>query len=196
MIRDDRPRAEQLATQRGEPEIETPPSRNHGPHGTALAARAARARRFAATAGESGCRGILEGRMRTRKPQVYTPLESEVQRNGILLLEALGWECHRRNTGVFLLRHNGKERMVRASEPGMADTWGTMPDGRRFEAEVKRYGKRPTPKQLTWLKSQNGPHCAAFWYDNTKTLNAVANALMHGAHIRYHETGDDYDVDF
>ena len=133
---------------------------------------------------------------RTRKPKPYAPLESEVQKSGIALLRGLGWECHRRNVSATRWTDKkGNERLFKTNAAGMADTWGTMPDGRRFELEFKRPGKHPTAKQLAWLKSQNGPHCCAFWVDNNRTLQMVAEALMGGGRIWYHEVGDDYDVD-
>jgi hypothetical protein len=133
---------------------------------------------------------------RTKKPP--SPLEKVVQKSGNALLEGWGWEVHRRNTGVFRLSYKNKnqvtkERIVRASEPGQSDTYGKLPDRRRFELEYKRFGERPTPKQLAWLKSQNDEHCVAFWVDNTHTLFHVAKHLMAGGSIEYGED-DHYEL--
>jgi hypothetical protein len=132
--------------------------------------------------------------LRTRKAKPYVPLEREVQRSGIKLLTGLGWQVERRNTGMFRLQYKGKTRFVRASKPGMADLFGRLPDGRSFELEIKRPGKRPTAKQLAWLKSQNGPHCCAFWVDSTCVLEKVARHLMNVGTIFYDsESGVDED---
>jgi hypothetical protein len=121
--------------------------------------------------------------MRTKKPP--SPLEKVVQKEAVKLLKSLGWEVHRRNTGAFALKYKGKSRYIKMSEPGMADLWGKMPDGRRFELEIKRSGKRPTKTQTAWLRSQNNSHCAAFWADNTATLERVARHLMAGGRVHY-----------
>jgi hypothetical protein len=123
--------------------------------------------------------------MRTRKPK--PPLEKVVQKGSIALLRLFGWTVFRRNVGMMVGRHKGKDWAVRFGEPGQSDLWGVMPDGRHFEAETKRFGKRPTEAQLAWLKTRNGPHCAAFWFDNTDTLELVARHLMAGGSIEYGE---------
>jgi hypothetical protein len=132
---------------------------------------------------------------RTRKFKPYVPLEREVQKSGIALLRGLGWECHRRNVSATRwVDKKGNNRLFKTNAAGMADTWGTMPDGRRFEIEFKRPGKRPTAKQLAWLKSQNGPHCCAFWVDSTCVLEKVARHLMNVGTIFYDsESGVDED---
>lgn len=130
--------------------------------------------------------------MRAKKPP--SPLEKEVQKNGIILLRSLGWAVHRRNVGIMKWKDKkGSTRMFRMNEAGMSDTWGMLPDGRRFELEFKRSGKRPSAEQLAWLKSQNGPHCVAFWVDNTETLSRVAIYLGAGHSVVYSED-DHYEV--
>jgi hypothetical protein len=131
---------------------------------------------------------------KTNRP--HTPLEKEVQANGIKLLKALGWTVHRRNTGAWAMAatNTTKRRYVRASTPGMADTFGELPDRRHFELEFKRAGERPTEKQLAWLKSTNSEHCVSFWVDDTKALEWTARLLMDGHRIVWQE-GEGYHVE-
>ena len=130
--------------------------------------------------------------MRTAKSPA--PLEKEVQRGSIAILRALGWTVFRRNVGMMVGKHKGKDWAVRFAEPGQSDLWGIMPDGRHFEAETKRIGKEPTEKQLAWLKARNGPHCVAFWFDSTRVLERVARHLASGGGVEYTGTGADYDL--
>ena len=148
------------------------------------------ATRVGAEGGRGKERGEIVTAPRKAKPKPYSPPESEVLESTIAILRFLGFDVHRRNVGA---RKIGAH-YVRFNEPGMSDIWGTMPDGRRFELEIKRFGKRPTVKQLDWLRSQNNEHCAAFWADSSREVELVARALMQGAWIEYHETGDAYDL--
>ncbi len=131
---------------------------------------------------------------RTNRPP--TPLEKEIQANGIKLLRALGWTVHRRNTGAWMMPKTAKSkrRFIRASSPGMADTFGELPDRRHFELEFKRAGKRPSELQLQWLKSTNSKHCASFWVDNLADLERIAQWLMQGMSIVYVD-GDNYELE-
>jgi hypothetical protein len=124
---------------------------------------------------------------RTKKPP--TPLESEVQRNGILHLESRGWVCYRRNVAGWAIpeTETSDRRFISANKAGMSDTWGRLPDRRRFELEFKRHGKRPTEKQIAWLRENNDEHCVAFWVDNLATLQIVAAHLMAGGSVEYSE---------
>ena len=144
--------------------------------------------------GAEGGRGKERGEIvtapRKAKPKPYSPPEAEVLKSSVAILTHLGWTVHRRNVTAIKFA----DSYVKFNEPGMSDLWGTMPDGRRFELEIKRFGKRPTVKQLDWLRSQNNEHCAAFWADSSREVELVARALMQGAWIEYHETGDAYDL--
>ncbi len=120
------------------------------------------------------------------RTKIPVPLEKEVQKSGIALLRALGWTVFRRNVGFSVATHKGKKRAIRYGDPGQSDTWGTLPDGRHFELEFKRPGKRPTLDQARWLWMMNsGDYGVAFWVDNTGTLERVARHLMAGGRIRY-----------
>jgi len=124
-------------------------------------------------------------------PKTPKPLEKEIQRNGIKLLKFLGWTCHRRNTGMTRATYGGRTRVIRYGEPGMADIFGKLPDGRSFELEFKRPGNRPTRRQFDWLKSQNSEHCVAFWVDDVQTLEIIAKRLMRGFRIWWDDDDDD-----
>lgn len=128
--------------------------------------------------------------MRTLKKP--TPSESEVQRNGIAYLKAMGWKVWRRNVGRM---KNSSGKLISFGEPGMSDCWGITPDGRHFELEFKREGKRPTKAQLAWLKSMNTGCTPAWWVDNTATLQRVAEFIADGYSVRYFDDGsDEYDL--
>jgi hypothetical protein len=127
--------------------------------------------------------------MKQAKPPAL--LEKDIQKAGIMLLRTLGWQVERRNTGTFTMEYKGKKRLVRAGKPGMADTFGRLPDERSFELEFKRPGNRPTEAQLAWLKSQNGKYCCAFWVDSTIKLEIIAKSLMGGRSIAWGD-GDEF----
>ncbi len=121
------------------------------------------------------------------RTKVPTPLEKEIQKNGIALLRSLGWKkVFRRNVATFTADYKGKSRIIRCGEPGQSDTWGVMPDGRHFELEFKRSGERPTLDQAKWLWMMNSGGCGvSFWVDNLDTLERVARHLMDGGRIVY-----------
>lgn len=121
--------------------------------------------------------------------------ESEIVKNAILYLKSIRWEVYRRNVGAMaIMLPNVRRRWFRSAEPGQSDLYGTLPDGRRFELEIKHHGKRPTALQLAWLQSQNDEHCVAFWCDSTATLQRIAPAIAGRARVVYGE-GDEYDVE-
>lgn len=133
--------------------------------------------------------------MPTRRTRPPRPLEREIQRNGIRLLESLGWRCFRRNTGAMRGQHKGKAWFVRFSEPGASDVWAITPDGYHAEWEAKRPGERPTPDQVKWLLKTNGiGGSVSFWADNLMTLERVARHAMAGGRIVYLGTHGDYDL--
>lgn len=121
--------------------------------------------------------------------------ESEVQRAAVAILRGLGWQAFRRNTGAMVATHNGRTRFVRFAEPGAADLWAILPDGRHAEIEIKRPGERPTKTQVHWLVKTNGIGGAvSFWADNTATLERVARHVMAGGRIEYLGWSGDYDL--
>jgi hypothetical protein len=121
-----------------------------------------------------------------------TPLESEVQRSGRAILEALGWHVFRRNVGVMRVG----SRVIRFAERGAADTYGILPDGRHFELEFKRFGERPTKTQVLWLVKTNGiGGSVSFWVDSTAVLERMARAVMEGCRVVYDGWTGDYHLE-
>lgn len=111
--------------------------------------------------------------------------ESEVQANCRAVLESRGCYVERRNTGTFLLEgKDGKTRRFKAGEKGAADLFGVLPDGRHFECEIKRYGKRPTLDQVRFLRRMNrwGP---AFWVDDVAALSTFLPEILRGGVVEY-----------
>ncbi len=123
--------------------------------------------------------------------KLATPKESDIQRTGIKLLKLRGWHVWRRNVGSM---KGQAGNFVRFGEPGQCDTWGFTCQGDYFECEFKRPGKRPTPKQSTWLHKVNAICGLAFWVDNLATLELVAKAIEARLMISYYGDTDDYDL--
>src|SRR5580693_33435 len=118
------------------------------------------------------------------------PTEAQVQKSGIALLKAMGWHVWRRNVGGMTDKAG---QFVRFGVPGMSDTWGFTPDGRHFELEFKREGKRPDERQLRWLRFTNN-FGVSFWVDNTATLQRIAGLITDGHSVWYYGDGDEYDL--
>ena len=118
-----------------------------------------------------------------RKPS-YQP-ERDVQKSCIQAAQILfGIKLHRRNTGTFFLKNEqGKERMVKASETGQADTWGIIPGGRHFEIEIKATGNKPSEEQYAWLNSINALGGFATYVDSLPTFIGVMKLLLQGAKV-------------
>lgn len=121
--------------------------------------------------------------------------ESSVQHSVIVQLDAIGITLWRRNVGAFKI----DDRFVRCARPGQSDLWG-LDDmngtrwARHWEIETKSTGKRPTSKQLTWLKDSTARGCVAFWGDNVDTIVRVALAVLDGGRIVWRD-GDEFDVE-
>jgi hypothetical protein len=127
---------------------------------------------------------------RTRKPP--PPLESEVQRSGIALLEHMGWTVCVRKVGAVKIG----DRFIRFEKAGRSDLYGMVPgpDYRHFEAETKRPGKKPTREQMAWLRAHNNKHSVAFWYDNVDTLKRIALWVMAGGSTEFNVYDCDFDL--
>lgn len=108
------------------------------------------------------------------------PRESEVQKACREVLEAAGCRVERRNVGAMI--RGG--RLVRFGEPGAADLFGALPDGRHFDLEVKRPGGRPRLEQVRWLREANR-RSPAFWVDDAAVLERLLPALAAGAVVEY-----------
>ena len=115
--------------------------------------------------------------------------ESKIQRSVIVRLRRLGVLLYRRNVGAMRVG----TRFVRFSSPGQADLWGVDRTGRHWEIECKRPGNRPTPKQLAWLKEMTASGCVAYWADDALICERVAEAVLQGGNIIWHEN-ENFDV--
>lgn len=134
---------------------------------------------------------------RTNPKPIVIP-EREVLASSMAILRGLGWTVWRRNVGMFKLpNYDGTYRTFRANDPGMSDLWGVTSNKRHFELEIKRHGKRPTARQLEWLRGWNNEKAdrfVTFWVDNTATLERVARHIMAGGRIEYVGEKGDYDL--
>jgi len=121
--------------------------------------------------------------------------EAELLKTAVQVLGALGVRCYRRNVGARTwIDKKGKTRLMKFAMAGMADLWGTGPDGRHWEVELKRYGRKPTDEQLSWLFSMTETGAVAFWADNIRSLERVARAILAGGRIEWRRDGT-YDVE-
>ncbi len=80
--------------------------------------------------------------------------------------------------------NTGKTRRFKAGEEGAADLFGVFPNGRHFELEIKRYGKRPRLEQVRWLRDANR-WAPAFWVDEVKALERIFPELLAGGVVEY-----------
>jgi hypothetical protein len=109
---------------------------------------------------------------------------------GILdCLRVFGVEARRQNTGAAL---NPRGQMVRFGEPGQADITGTLPWGRRLEIEAKAPGKRPTAKQLDYLRRINESGGVGIWIDDPAELARILPKLIDGARVEIDGTGQQW----
>ena len=125
--------------------------------------------------------------------------ESKIQRSIIVRLNRLGVRLWRRNVGAL----KKGDRFIRFSSPGQSDLWGIdfriegacrgKKWARHWEIEVKRPGNKPTPLQLVWLKDMSEKGCVAFWSDSANVAEQVAEAILNGGRIVWHED-ENYDV--
>ena len=115
--------------------------------------------------------------------------ESKIQRSIIVRLEHLGIMLWRRNVGAM----QDEERFIRFGSPGQSDLWGIDSNAKHWEIEVKRPGNRPTPKQLAWLKMMSSRGCVAFWADSANIAERVAESILRGGKILWHDD-DAFDV--
>lgn len=117
--------------------------------------------------------------------------ESKILYSIRVRLRRLGIVLHRRNTGAM----RDGERFVRFASPGQADLYGWhVRTGKHWEIEVKAKDKRPTPKQLEWLKGCTRLGAVAYWADSANIAERVAEAVLSGGRIAWHED-DAFDVE-
>ena len=118
--------------------------------------------------------------------------ESELQKTAVLMLQRMDWSVCVRKVGAVKIA----SRFIRFEVPGRSDLYGTVGrgDGRHFEIEMKRLGKKPSAVQLVWLKAHNNAHNVAFWADNIETLYRVALHVQGGGSIEFTGYGCDFDL--
>lgn len=91
------------------------------------------------------------------------PLEKDIQKAIKQFLELKGCFVIRVNSGAMTGEYKGKRRFVRfASEPGVSDLVGMLPDGRFLAVEVKRVGNKATPEQQSFIDRVNQQGGLAF----------------------------------
>lgn len=104
-------------------------------------------------------------------------LESPIQKDILAYLVRCGYLAWRNNQGsMFAVDSHGKERRVRFSTmDGIADLQGIIPRpdlqwGIPFFIEVKKEGKKPTPKQKVFLAAAKKYGAIAFWADSVRMV--------------------------
>lgn len=126
--------------------------------------------------------------------------ESKVQRSVIVRLGYLGIHLERRNVGAMRRTNkDGNTRLIRFGKSGQSDLWGIdRPYGttwaRHWEIETKRLDEIPTPKQLEWLKKMHNRGCIAFWADSANIAERVAESVINGGRIIWHDD-ENFDVE-
>lgn len=122
--------------------------------------------------------------------------ESKIQSSIRVRLRRLGIVLFRRNVGARGWTDSaGKARVTKYGSKGQSDLYGWhVKTGRHWEIEVKAKDKRPTPKQLEWLKECHRLGAVAYWADSANIAERVAMAILDGCRIVWHEN-DDYDVE-
>jgi hypothetical protein len=126
-----------------------------------------------------------EGGMNTRLPKER---ESKVQRSIIVRLRRLGIVLFRRNV---MLARTPDGRKFRVEAAGRSDLYGWhMKTARHFEIEVKAANEKPTPKQLAWLKECHANGAVAYWSDSVNDAEKIAEAVLGGGKIIWHDDED------
>jgi hypothetical protein len=122
---------------------------------------------------------------RSSRGKVPDDLEKTVQASIAGMLRLIGFEVFRRNVGGL---YDDDGNYVSFAEKGQSDLYGWIrATGAHFEFETKRYGKKPTPNQLAWLKQCTVLGAHAWWADNIEDAIKVARALLAGGKIVWEE---------
>lgn len=107
------------------------------------------------------------------------PRESEVTSAVVGYLRASGYAPYRRNVLQATAEYDGRVRTIRNGEPGQADWWFILKNGRHAEIEIKRPGEKPSAEQLLWLCNININKGYAFWVDELNQLT-LGYIVAHG----------------
>jgi hypothetical protein len=124
--------------------------------------------------------------------QPLPPLsEADILRAVVEAAAVFGVTLVRRNVGMAT---NAKGQRVRFGRPGESDLYAdpSLPDGRRFEVETKRRGKRPTPKQLDFLQRINAAGHVGMWIDSVTEFARVLPKILAGARVEIEPDGRQY----
>ena len=90
--------------------------------------------------------------------------EQDLVRPALQLLATRGVFCWRNNSGAVAGEHAGKRRFLRfGGAPGASDLLGVLPGGRFIAVELKRKGKKATPKQQAFLDAVAAQGGARWW---------------------------------
>lgn len=110
---------------------------------------------------------------RERERKIQSAIRVRLRRLGIVL--------YRRN--VALVR-TGDGRTFSVEAPGRSDLYGWhIKTGRHWEIETKADGKKPTEKQLEWLKECTRLGAVAYWSDNANDAERIAEAILRGGRV-------------
>src|SRR6266545_3279839 len=77
--------------------------------------------------------------------------ETDITREILRYLAAVGCLAWRNNTGAVRAEHGGKTRIIRFGHVGSPDIIGVMPSGRFLAIEVKARGQLPELQQEAFL---------------------------------------------
>jgi hypothetical protein len=125
-----------------------------------------------------------------RKPPKTARTEAEVMAQVLEAAQMLGLELKRRNVGGLT---DGTGRYVAFAEPGDADFYAVLPDGRHLDLELKREGFDPArargeerkrfERQLARLKKTNEQGGIGFWVDDSEEFLTIMRHVLAGARV-------------
>jgi hypothetical protein len=122
--------------------------------------------------------------------------EAEVQAQVVEAFRMLGIELKRRNVGAMT---NPQGRTVRFADPGDADLYGILADGRHVDLEVKREGFDPRTvrgkdrerfqRQLDRLKRTNAQGGVGTWLCDSAQVFHLMSRLAEGWRVEFDADG-------
>jgi hypothetical protein len=113
-------------------------------------------------------------------------LERDIMRQVTDTVKLYGLDLQRRNTGGM---KNAKGRYVAFGKKGDAD-WSGMIGSRKFDLEVKRPGKRPSPEQYARLRRTNSQGGVGMWVDDGAVFARCVPKLLAGWRAEIDAAGD------
>jgi hypothetical protein len=130
------------------------------------------------------------------KPRKPGRTEKEVTLQVLDAAALLGIELKRRNVGAMVNPHG---RTVRFGEPGDADWYAVLPDGRHLDVEIKRKGFDPTKlkgekkahfeRQLARLRRTNELGGVGFWASDAVNFYFAMQKILDGCRVEIDERG-------